>query len=51
MTAPARMHCWGKEKENEKILLVFSVTPSKKDQNKNQNHSTDKVQNLQNERR
>ena len=27
------------------LLLVFSVTPSKKDQN----HSTDKVQNLGNE--
>ena len=26
-------------------MLVFSVTPSKIDQNKNQNHSTDKVQN------
>ena len=33
------------------VLLVFSVTPSKIDQNKNQNHSTDKVQNLGNERR
>ena len=32
-------------------LLVFSVTPSKIDQNKNQNHSIDKVQNLRNERR
>ena len=32
------------------LLLVFSVTPSKIDQNKNQNHSTDKVQNLGNER-
>ena len=32
-------------------LLVFSVTPFKIDQNKNQNHSTDKVQNLGNERR
>ena len=31
-------------------LLVFSVTPSKIDQNKNQNHSTDKVQNLGNQR-
>ena len=29
-----------------KELLVFSVTPFKIDQNKNQNHSTDKVQNL-----
>ena len=33
------------------ILLVFSVTLLKIDQNKNQNHSTDKVQNLGNERR
>ena len=33
------------------ILLVFSVTPPKIDQNHNQNHSTDKVQNLGNERR
>ena len=33
------------------VLLVFSVTPFKIDQNKNQNHSTDKVQNLGNERR
>ena len=32
-------------------LLVFSVTPFKKDQNKNQNRSIDKVQNLENERR
>ena len=32
-------------------LLVFSVTPFKIDQNKNQNHSIDKVQNLGNERR
>ena len=37
--------------KNKQILLVFSVTPSKIDQNKNQNHSTDKVQNLGNERR
>ena len=29
-------------------LLVFSVTPFKIDQNRNQNHSTDKVQNLGN---
>ena len=35
----------------KRILLVFSVTPLKIDQNKNQNHSTDKVQNLGNERR
>ena len=33
------------------VLLVFSVAPFKIDQNKNQNHSTDKVQNLGNERR
>ena len=32
-------------------LLVFSVTPFKIDQNKNQNRSVDKVQNLGNERR
>ena len=32
-------------------LLVFSVTPFKIDQNKNQNHSVDKVQNLGNETR
>ena len=32
-------------------LLVFSVTPFKIDQNKNQNHSTGKFQNLGNERR
>ena len=34
-----------------KILLVFSVTPFKIVQNKNQNRSIDKVQNLPNERR
>ena len=33
------------------ILLVFSVTPFKIDQNKNQNRPIDKVQNLRNERR
>ena len=33
-----------------KILLVFSVTPFKIDQNKNQNRSIDKVQNLENDR-
>ena len=33
------------------VLLVFSVTPFKIDQNQNQNHLTDKVQNLGNERR
>ena len=32
-------------------LLIFSVTPFKIDQNKNQNRSIDKVQNLGNERR
>jgi len=32
-------------------LLVFSVTQFKIDQNKNQNWSIDKVQNLGNERR
>ena len=34
-----------------KQLLVFTVTPFKIDQNKNQNRSIDKVQNLGNERR
>ena len=33
------------------LLLVFSVTPFKIDQNKNQNRSIDKVKNLGNERR
>ena len=33
------------------LLLVFSGTPFKVDQNKNQNHSKGKVQNLGNERR
>ena len=33
------------------LLLVFSVTPFKIDQNKNKNRSIDKVQNLGNERR
>ena len=33
------------------VLLVFSVTPFKIDQNKKQNRSIDKVQNLGNERR
>ena len=32
-------------------LLVFSVTPFKIDDNKNQNHSIDKIQNLENEMR
>ena len=36
---------------NYLILLVFSVTPFKIDQNKNQNRPIDKVQNLGNERR
>ena len=54
-------HIWKKKKTSKVVLmlitmtittiLVFSVTSSKKDQNKNQNHSTDKVQNLGNERR
>ena len=35
----------------ELLLLVFSVTPFKIDQTKNQNRSVDKVQNLGNERR
>ena len=33
------------------VMLVFSVTPFRIDQNKNQNRSIDKVQNLGNERR
>jgi len=33
------------------VLLVFSVTQFKMDQNKNQNRSIDKVQNLENERK
>ena len=33
------------------IWLVFSVTPFKIDQNKNEDRSIDKVQNLGNERR
>ena len=33
------------------LLLVFSVTPFKIDQNKNQNRSIDKVHNLGNEKR
>ena len=36
--------------QNTIQLLVFSVTPFKIDQNKNQNRSIDKVQNLGNER-
>ena len=35
----------------EELLLVFSVTPFKIDQNKNQNRSIDKVQHLGNEKR
>jgi len=35
---------------SQSVLLVFSVTPFKIDQNKNQNRSVDKVQNLGNER-
>ena len=34
-----------------RVLLVFRITPFKIDQNKNQNRSIDKVQNLGNERR
>ena len=37
--------------QKEELLLVFSVTPFKIDQNKNQNRSIDKVQDLGNERR
>ena len=33
----------------KRLLLVFSVTPFKIDQNKNQNRSIDKVQNVGNE--
>ena len=40
-----------KQWRHDELLLVFSVTPFKIDQNKNQNHSIDKVQNLGNERR
>ena len=35
----------------EELLLVFSVTSFKIDQNKNQNRSIDKIQHLGNERR
>ena len=38
-------------KRSNFILLVFSVTPFKIDQNKNRNRSIDKVQNQGNERR
>ena len=39
------------ENKPSRLLLVFSVTPFKIDQNKNQNRSIDKVQSLGNERR
>ena len=39
------------EKICVELLLVFSVTPFKIDQNKNPNRSIDKVRNLGNERR
>ena len=39
------------EKISVELLLVFSVTPFKIDQNKNQNRRIDKVRNLGNERR
>ena len=38
-------------KLKDALLLVFSVTPFKLDQNKNQNLLMDKVQNLRKERR
>ena len=41
----------GREINGLLTMLVFSVTPFKIDQNKNQNRSIDKVQNLGNERR
>ena len=37
--------------DDSPLLLVFSITPFKIDQNKNQNRSIDEVQNLGNERR
>ena len=43
--------CRGRVQVHYPGLLVFSVTPFKIDQNKNRNRSTDKVQNLVNERR
>ena len=43
--------CRGRVQVHYPVLLVFSVTPFKIDQNKNRNRSTDKVQNLVNERR
>ena len=45
-----RKDSWGRLERQHK-LLVFSVTPLKIDQNKNQNRSIDKVRNLGNERR
>ena len=39
-----------KQWRHDELLLVFSVTPFKIDQNKNQNHSIGKVQNLANKR-
>jgi len=39
------------ERTEQEKLLVFSVTPFKIDQNKNQNRTTDKVKNLGYERR
>jgi len=48
MTKTAENHTlWG----STYLLLVFSVTQFKIDQNKNQNRSIDKVQNLGNDRR
>ena len=44
-------HIIKKMQVTRQILLVFSVTPFKIDQSKNQNRSIDKVQNLGNERR
>ena len=42
---------WGGVEWSMVELLVFSVTPFKIDQNKNQNRSIDKVQNLRKQRR
>ena len=39
-----------KQWRHDELLLVFSVTPFKIDQNKNQNHAIGKVQNLANKR-
>ena len=44
-------HIIKKMQVTRQILLVFSVTPFKIDQSKNQNRSIDKVQNLGNERK